>query len=501
VRSTRTKSIDSINESNKIGNWLINLEGDLTEQRETLKVMPGSSLVGEVGTQGRLSLPGDKSISHRAALFAALAEGQSEINNFLVSGVTSAMLNALTKIGVEWEIVGELLRIDGKGIYNSTREASKSRESLQINCGNSATTLRLLAGGLAAMGIPVILDGTAGLRRRPMDRIVKPLQQMGVGIEATDGCAPLHLKQSTMPLQPIDYMPRTASAQVKSCILLAALGANGKTTIREPGPSRDHTERMLRSMGIEVISRTDLLTDCRDGNRSMDYITEVNVTTPVSLRPLKMKIPGDFSAAAFLIVAGLICPGSNVTIRRVGLNPTRTGLLDALERMGADLRIDNILEQSDEPIGDIHIQSSNLRGIEVNGSLVVRMIDEFPIFAVAASYAKGRTVVSEARELRYKESDRISSLCRELKIIGGTVSENPDGFIIDGREKLEGGKIEPHGDHRLAMALTVAGLNAQRPVNVVDPGIIAESFPGFYKIMEGLGANLRVEYKDTDNEA
>ena len=463
----------------------------MSEQRETLIVMPGSSLQGEVGTQGRLSLPGDKSISHRAALFAALAEGESEIDNFLVSGVTSAMLNALTRIGVKWEIVGELLRIDGIGFGNSGREASKLSESLRINCGNSATTLRLLAGALAAMGIPAILDGTAGLKRRPMGRIVKPLKQMGVAIEATNGCAPLHLKRSAMPLQPIDYMTRVASAQVKSCILLAALAANGKTTLREPGPSRDHTERMLRSMGIAVVSETELLQDGRDYN-----ITQVNTKPQVSLNPLKMKIPGDFSAAAFLVVAGLICPGSKVTIRGVGLNPTRTGLLDALDRMGADLRIDNMVELNDELIGDIHIQSSNLRGIEVNGSLVVRMIDEFPIFAVAASYAKGRTVVSEARELRYKESDRISSLCRELKIIGATVSEKPDGFIIDGREKLTGGKVEPHGDHRLAMALTVAGLNAQRPVSVVDPDIISESFQEFYTIMEGLGGNLRIEYKD-----
>jgi len=460
---------------------------------KTLNVMPWSSLHGEVGTQGRLSLPGDKSISHRAALFAALAEGESEIDNFLVSGVTSTMLNALTKIGVKWEIAGELLRIDGKGLENTTREASKLRESLLINCGNSATTLRLLAGALAAMGIPAILDGTAGLRRRPMERIVKPLQQMGVGIEATNGCSPLHLKQSTMPLQPIDYMTQIASAQVKSCILLAALAANGKTTLREPGPSRDHTERMLRSMGITVVTKTDLLPDSRNGTQSVEYITEVEVKPPVSLNPLKMKIPGDFSAAAFLIVAGLICPDSEVTIRGVGLNPTRTGLLDALERMGANLRIDNIVELNDEPIGDIHIQSSNLRGIKVNGTLVVRMIDEFPIFAVAASLAKGRTIVSEARELRYKESDRISSVCRELRIIGATVSEKPDGFIIDGREKLVGGNVEPHGDHRLAMALTVAGLNAQRPVSVVDPDIISESFPEFCKIMELLGANLRIE--------
>ncbi|MGB2911306.1 MAG: 3-phosphoshikimate 1-carboxyvinyltransferase, partial [Anaerolineales bacterium] len=343
----------------------------MSEQRETLIVMPGSSLQGEVGTQGRLSLPGDKSISHRAALFAALAEGESEIDNFLVSGVTSAMLNALTRIGVKWEIVGELLRIDGIGFGNSGREASKLSESLLINCGNSATTLRLLAGALAAMGIPAILDGTAGLKRRPMGRIVKPLKQMGVAIEATNGCAPLHLKRSAMPLQPIDYMTRVASAQVKSCILLAALAANGKTTLREPGPSRDHTERMLRSMGIAVISKTELLQDDRDC-----YITQVNTKPPVSLNPLKMKIPGDFSAAAFLVVAGLICPGSKVTIRGVGLNPTRTGLLDALDRMGADLRIDNMVELNDELIGDIHIQSSNLRGIEVNGSLVVRMIDE-----------------------------------------------------------------------------------------------------------------------------
>jgi 3-phosphoshikimate 1-carboxyvinyltransferase len=361
---------------------LIYSEGNLTEQRETLIVMPGSPLHGEVGTQGRLSLPGDKSISHRAALFAALAEGESEIDNFLVSGVTSAMLNALTRIGVKWEIVGELLRIDGIGIGNIDREASKLREPLLINCGNSATTLRLLTGALAAMGVPTILDGNVGLRRRPMDRIVKPLKQMGVAIEATNGCAPLHLKQSAMPLQPIDYMTRVASAQVKSCILLAALAANGKTTLREPGPSRDHTERMLRSMGIAVVSMMDLSPYCRDKKRSVYYLTQVDAKPPVSLNPLKMKIPGDFSAAAFLIVAGLICPGSKVTIRGVGLNPTRTGLLDALEKMGAILRIDNIVKLNDEQIGDIHIQSSNLRGIEVNGSLVVRMIDEFPIFAV-----------------------------------------------------------------------------------------------------------------------
>jgi len=359
----------------------------LSEKREILIVMPGSSLHGEVGTHGRLSLPGDKSISHRAALFAVLAEGQSEIDNFLVSGVTSAMLNALTRIGVEWEIEGELLRIDGVGIRNTGHEASNLSESLLINCGNSATTMRLLAGALAAMGIPAVLDGTAGLKRRPMGRIVKPLRQMGVEIEATNGCAPLNLKQSTMPLQPIDHISRVASAQVKSCILLAALAVDGRTTLREPGPSRDHTERMLCSMGIEVVSKTEILQDGRKEKQSEYYITQVNTKPPVSLSPLKMKIPGDFSAAAFLIVAGLICPGSKVTIRGVGLNPTRTGLLDALERMGANLRIDNILELNDEPIGDIHVQSSNLRGIEVNGSLVVRMIDEFPIFAVAASYA------------------------------------------------------------------------------------------------------------------
>ncbi|MFC2042934.1 3-phosphoshikimate 1-carboxyvinyltransferase [Chloroflexota bacterium] len=454
----------------------------------TLIVIPGSSLHGEIGNQGQLSLPGDKSISHRAALFAALAEGESQIDNFLVSGVTSAMLSALTRIGVEWEITGKLLRIDGMGIGNTGCEASKVSESVLINCGNSATTLRLLAGAMAAMGTPAILDGTAGLKRRPMDRIVEPLKKMGVSIEAANGCAPLHLKRSAMPLQAIDYMQKVASAQVKSCILLAALAANGKTIVCEPGPSRDHTERMLRSMGITVDSKTELLQDGRDYN-----ITQINTKPPVSLRPLKIKIPGDFSAAAFLIVAGLICPNSKVTIRGVGLNPTRTGLLEALERMGANLRIDNILEINDEPIGDIHVQSSNLRGIEVKGSLVVRMIDEFPIFAVAASCAKGRTIVSEASELRYKESDRISSLCRELKIIGATVSEKLDGFIIDGREKLTGGRVEPHGDHRLAMALTVAGLNTQNLVRVVDPEIMSESFPEFYMVMEGLGANLRIE--------
>jgi 3-phosphoshikimate 1-carboxyvinyltransferase len=442
-----------------------------------LIVHPGSRLSGEV------ILPGDKSISHRAALFAAMAQGDSRIDHFLVSGVTRAMLDALTDLGVLWELEGETLWVSGEGHFTAP--------TTPVFCGNSATTLRLLAGAVAAAGIPAVLDGSPGLRRRPMDRIVDPLRAMGVEIVSSEqGGAPLTIagRASSSRLRAIDHVLPIASAQVKSCLLLAALVADGPVTISEPALSRDHSERMLRSLGISI--ETFLLDDH----------PAVRITPPadIAFPPIEMTIPGDFSAAAFLLVAGLITPGSHLTLRGVNLNATRSGLLETLQEMGAGIVVTNQRQQSGEPVGDLIVQPAELQGVSVSGERVVQMIDEFPVFGVAAAYARGRTVVSQARELRYKESDRITALCERLKILGVQVEETPDGFIIDGNGAVAGGcRVDAQGDHRLAMALAVAGLGAGRFVEIQQAEIMSESFPQFPAVLQRLGADL-VEMEEND---
>jgi len=350
--------------------------------------------------------------------------------------------------------------------------------------------MRLLAGALSALGLPAILDGSNGLRSRPMKRIVEPLQAMGVSIQASPGfTAPLNLagRTSNSKLLPLEYNLPVASAQVKSCLLLAALDADGTTTLREPGPSRDHTERMLRAMGVGISKETKSI----PGDQDWRYETRLTPPNPAELVPLNFDIPGDISSAAFLIVAALITPGSNIRLQGVGLNPTRTGLLDALQAMGADIHITNLTESLGEPVGDLQVRYGPLRSTQISGSLVVRMIDEFPAFAVAAANAQGRSIVSQAAELRHKESDRISDLCGELHSLGVDVEESADGFSINGGEILKGGEVDPHGDHRLAMALAVAGLAAEEPVIIQDAGIIAESFPQFVPSLRDLGVDIR----------
>jgi 3-phosphoshikimate 1-carboxyvinyltransferase len=444
----------------------------MSPANKILTVMPGGPLRGEC------CLPGDKSLSHRVALLAALAQGQSRIDHFLVAGVTQVMLKALRDLGVAWRLDADRLFVDGKGLQ-------ELKPPLQpLNCGNSATTLRLLAGALAATGTPAVLDGRPGLQRRPMNRIVKPLQQMGVKISSEGGFAPLALATSKRPLQPLDYTLPVASAQVKSCLLLAALAARGTSILREPNPSRDHTERMLRSMGVVV--ECEQLFD--DGGHQ--YVTRLTPPKPLRLMPLDFAIPGDISSAAFLIVASLITPGSEVLIRNVGLNPTRTGLLDVLADMGAEIVIEPHGDQQGEPVGDLCVRSSVLHGTQVTGPLVVRMIDEFPAFAIAAAFAQGLTKVSQAEELRLKESDRISMLCHELASLGVQVSETPDGFTIQGGELPQGGQVNAHSDHRLAMSLALVGLASQECVTVSGAEMITESFPGFIEVLRGLGARM-----------
>lgn len=444
-----------------------------------LTIFPGSSLNGETGSD----IPGDKSISHRASLFAAIATGESRIENFQVSGVTRPILKALTMLCVPWQLAGFTLMVQGKGL------AGLKSPKLPIDCGNSATTLRLLAGAIAGAGISAELDGSSGLRRRPMDRIVDPLRQMGVCINASPAeTAPLRL--TTRPVEssltPLHYSIPIASAQVKTCLLLAGLGANGTTILKEPGPSRDHTERMLSSMGVRIISHLE------NSEQRTQYVVEMTSSKSLELAPLNLHVPGDPSAAAFLIVAALVTPGSCLTLRDICLNPTRIGLLDALTSMGAIFTLSNQQMTGGEPTGDLTVEYAPLHSTEINGLLVVRMIDEFPALAVAAALAQGVTVVHDAAELRLKESDRISVLARELRLLGVNIEERSDGFTIHGG-KLHGGCVQSHGDHRLAMSFVVAGLNGETPTTVLGVECIAESFPIFAETLQRLGANLKSE--------
>lgn len=446
-------------------------------------VFASGPLQGTLGQGGFPDLPGDKSMSHRAALFAALAQGTSRIENFQISGVTRVMLNALTALGVRWELNGTALTVHGAGLNGLIPPETP------INCGNSATTMRLLAGAIAAAGIPAVLDGSDSLRRRPMDRIIQPLQQMGVSIQSsTNGTAPLilgkrptgHLLSATNLQLPV------ASAQVKTCLLLAGLAADGALTLTEPGPSRDHSERMLASMGAS------LERSCLTNSSASHPVVTLQPLHNENLSALNMRLPGDFSAAAFLLVAGTLVPGSSIALHGVGLNPTRTGLSDALQQMGARIELQETGIQAGEPVGSIIIEHSALSGIRVRGDLVVRMIDEFPAFSIAAACAYGLTSVSDAAELRTKESDRIQALIQELSHLDIQAIETSDGFIIEGPQSCAGGTVSPHRDHRLAMSLAVAGLIAKAPVVIQEAEIISESFPDFIKIMRNLGARIEI---------
>ncbi|MEW6648803.1 MAG: 3-phosphoshikimate 1-carboxyvinyltransferase [Chloroflexota bacterium] len=456
-----------------------------------LTIEPGAPLRGEIHP------PGDKSISHRAALFAALARGESRVENFLDSGVTRAMLNCLSALGVDWHLQHTSLMVRG---------AAWQTPASPLECGNSATTLRLLAGGLAAAGVAAVLDGSPGLRRRPMDRIVQPLRQIGAPIRASDGGhAPLVLdaRPAGKCLNGGVLRLDVASAQVKSCLLLAGLACDSPLTVIEPHCSRDHSERMLAAMGVgmstermeagwAVTLTPPHLSRSQGSGVTPPHLSRSQgsgVTPPAGdLRPLNLRIPGDFSAASFWIVAALITPGSRLAIRGVGLNPGRTGLLESLLEMGARIEVQPRGEQGGEPLGDLWVEHSPLRGIEISGERVTAMIDEFPVFSIAAAFAEGVTKVRDALELRYKESDRIASLCRLLAALGGQAEAQPQGFIVHGRGGLAGGAVfDPGGDHRMAMAAAVAGMAARQAVTIQAAEIIRESYPDFVQVLVDLG--------------
>ncbi len=431
---------------------------------EQFKLRPGGALRGEV------TVPGDKSVSHRAVMLAAIAQGRSEIRNWLAAGDTEATLGALRDLGVQIERHdANTLSIDGGGLRESARP---------LNLMNAGTGIRLLAGIMAGQDFPSVLDGSVQLRRRPMKRITDPLMLMGADIESSNGGCPLRIRPAA--LQGISYEMPVASAQVKSAILLAGLYGDSSTTVIQPGPARDHTERMLRSLGVDISA------DGAGGNA-------ITVVPNDSLTPLDMTVPGDASSAAFLLVAGMLAPDSDLIVKGVNLNPTRTGLLDVLEEMGADLAVSNLDEQAGEPIGDIRLRTSQLRGIEIGGETVVRMIDEFPILMVAALRAEGETLVRDAKELRVKETDRIAVMAQELRKLGAEIEEREDGFRIDGPQNLTGAQVDGHDDHRIAMSLTVAGLIAAEGTVVTDAACAGDSFPGFAEALIGSGARLLPE--------
>ena len=419
--------------------------------------------------QGSLAIPGDKSVSHRAVMFAALADGTSTIDGFLEGEDTRATARIFSQMGARMETPSPSRRVvHGVGIDGLQ---APSRE---LDCGNAGTGMRLIAGVMAGQSFDSVLIGDESLSKRPMRRITGPLAQMGARIDTRDdGTPPLHVHGS-QPLKGIDFVSPVASAQVKSAVLLAGLYAEGETSVEEPHPTRDYTERMLAAFGVDI-SYSPGKARLRGGQR---------------LRATDIVVPADFSSAAFFLVAASIIPGSNLRLQQVGLNPRRTGLLHALRLMGADITEENRSEQGGEPVADLVVRHAPLKGTQIPEALVPDMIDEFPALFIAAAAAEGRTVVTGAAELRVKESDRLAAMATGLRTLGVQVDETEDGATLHGGAVLGGGTIESHGDHRIAMAFAIAGQLSQGEVRINDVANVATSFPGFDELARGAGFNL-----------
>ena len=419
--------------------------------------------------QGSLTIPGDKSVSHRAVMFAALADGVSHIDGFLEGEDTRATAAIFSQMGVRIETPSPSQRIvHGVGVDGLQAPAGP------LDCGNAGTGMRLLAGLLAAKPFDSVMVGDESLSRRPMRRVTGPLAQMGAKIDTeADGTPPLRV-HGGQPLHGIDFASPVASAQVKSAVLLAGLYAQGETAVTEPHPTRDYSERMLRAFGVEI-EFSPGKARLRGGQR---------------LRATDIAVPADFSSAAFFLVAASIIPGSALTLRQVGLNPRRTGLLAALRLMGADIREENHAEQGGEAVADLVVRHAPLHGAEILEALVPDMIDEFPALFVAAAAAQGNTIVRGAAELRVKESDRLAAMATGLRSLGVQVDETEDGATIHGGTELGSGTIESHGDHRIAMAFAIAGQISSGEVRINDIANVATSFPNFDGIARTAGFNL-----------
>lgn len=418
--------------------------------------------------RGATTVPGDKSISHRAVMFSALAPGVHRVRGWLQAGDTLATLSVMQALGLRVSQEDGELRIESQGLRSPTWP--------RLDCRNSGTTMRLLSGLLAGAGIEAVLDGSDQLRRRPMRRVTEPLRRMGAQIEDTEGRAPLHIRPAA--LHGVEHHLPIASAQVKSALLLAGCFAEGETVVHEPARSRDHTERMLLAMGAPL-------------RLSEDRRTCAIQRPATRLQSLDVMVPGDFSSAAFLIVAATLAPGSEVSLQQVNLNPTRIGLLHILQRMGASIEIADLAETSGgEPLGTLIVRPAALRATQVGGEEIPLAIDELPILALAATQAEGETVIRDAAELRVKETDRIAQVCDILRAFGAEVEELPDGMIIRGPRPLRGAHLSSRGDHRLGMLIAVAGLIARGETILEDEACIADSFPGFATILARLGAKI-----------
>lgn len=423
------------------------------------------------GLKGVVRVPGDKSISHRAIMLGALAEGTTEITHFLQGMDCLATIRCFRQLGIAIDNnpAKDRVIIYGKGLYGLKSSGGA------LDVGNSGTTMRLMSGILCGQNFPSVMTGDDSIRRRPMDRIVTPLRLMDADIISKDdnGCAPLlinHSDKGRFKLQGISYASPVASAQVKSCILLAGLFADDVTSITEPVLSRNHTELMLAAFGAKVKSSKNT----------------VIVMPEQKLTGRFVNIPGDISSAAYFIAAGLIVPNSEIVIKNVGINSTRSGILTVCKKMGAEIRLENVTDESGEPAADIIVKSSRLHGTEIGGDIIPSLIDEIPILAVLACFAEGRTVIKDAAELKVKESNRIDVMVNNLAKMGADIEAAKDGMVISGGKALHGAVIESKQDHRIAMSFAVASLMADGTTQILNPECVEISYPGFYSDMQRL---------------
>jgi 3-phosphoshikimate 1-carboxyvinyltransferase len=425
---------------------------------------------GPTSVNGTLVVPGDKSISHRVAMLSSIANGDSTISGFASSADCHSTLECVRRLGVAVEVAGARVVIRGKGPFGFR----PSNDPVVLDVGNSGSTIRMISGLLAGQRFTSEISGDESVRRRPMARIIEPLTLMGAQVEARGGnLAPLRIIGKR--LRPIHYTSSVSSAQVKTCVLLAGLYADGRTSFSEPAPSRNHTELMLREFGAKL--------ELPNGSHSI----ELSIEGGIELMPVDYHVPGDLSSAAFFIAAATLLPDSDLLIKAVNLNPTRTGFMEVLNRLGASIVAENVGMAHGEPVGDIRVRSRELKaergGTMLAGDLIPNIIDEIPILAVAATQLEGRLEVRDARELRIKESDRLQTVADGIRAMGGTIEEFEDGFAVSGPQRLAGGRVETAGDHRIAMAFTIAGLMARGVTEVVGSESASVSFPEFYELV------------------
>lgn len=410
--------------------------------------------------RGEITVPGDKSISHRGIMLGSLAEGDTHLHGFLEGADCLSSIACFQKMGIEIERDGSNVTIHGKGLHGLTKPSEI------LDAGNSGTTTRLMSGILAGQDFSSTITGDDSLRTRPMKRVITPLSEMGASIDSHDGCLPMTVTGGH--LHGIDYISPVASAQVKSCVLFAGLYADGKTSVTEPAISRNHTELMLRGFGASV--RTD---------EEKHY---VEVEPEPVLHGQDITVPGDISSAAYFLVAGLICEDADILIKNVNINPTRAGILKVIEDMGGNISYIDRRTVSGEEVADINVRTSSLHGTTVEGDIIPTLIDELPVIAVMAAYADGTTVIRDAAELRVKESDRIATVTENLRAMGCDITPTDDGYIINGGRPLHGASIKTYKDHRIAMSFAVAALNADGETTLDDQSCVNISYPGFFSV-------------------